>query len=119
MDETRELTVRNSEETAPLMALVGRPSVIPGEDACSYNGLLARLTMAIRPKDFIEEIWVRDAADLVWDAFRLRRLKSELMAGGASEGLERVLIRLDCAKPLTLARQWAMREQTTVGEVEA
>jgi hypothetical protein len=45
-------------------ALLGSLPLIRGEDGCASNELCARIAAAVKPKDFIEEIWVRDVADL-------------------------------------------------------
>ena len=76
------------------------PSAIPepfmtllleSEDARSYDGIFTRISAAVKPVDFLEEIWVHDVAALVWEAFRLRRLKTRLMEAAAPRGLARVL----------------------------
>ena len=76
------------------------PSAIPehfmallleSEDAGSYDGIFTRISAAVKPVDFLEEIWVHDVAALVWEAFRLRRLKTRLMEAAAPRGLARVL----------------------------
>ena len=93
---------------------VAPPPLIAGEAAAAYDDLLARLSGTLKPSDALEEIWVRDVVDLVWEAFRLRRLKAHLMRAGAYEGLAQVL------KPLV---KWATNEllaqQWLAGEAEA
>lgn len=56
--------------------LWGPPPLQPGEDPVVYEGFRRRITDAVRPRDFIEEIYVRDVVDLTWEARRLRRLKA-------------------------------------------
>ena len=58
----------------------------------AYDELLARVSGAVKPSDVLEEIWVRDVIDLVWEALRLRRLKADLIAANAHEGLEQILV---------------------------
>ena len=41
--------------------------------------MLKQCSHAVRPKDFLEKIWVRDAADLTWEVFRWRRLIKEVL----------------------------------------
>ena len=36
-----------------------------------YHTLLARVTGTVSPKDIIEEIWVHDIVDLVWEILRV------------------------------------------------
>ena len=61
-----------------VIAFLAPPPLIEGEDAAGYDELLARISGTLKPADILEEIWVRDVVDLVWDAFRLRRLKAHL-----------------------------------------
>jgi hypothetical protein len=97
----------------------GPAPLIEGEDAGAYDELLVRISTAVRPADIFEEIWVRDIVDLVWEAFRLRRLKACMMTAGARTAL---VIRL---APLVggeqaegLARSWAARAPGAVTAVE-
>ena len=53
--------------------------------------MLARVTTAVVPADIIEEFWVRDVVDLVWEALRLRRLKASLLVSSTAAGLREVL----------------------------
>ncbi len=104
--------------TAPL-SFAGPLRLIPGEDASSYDQLLARVTAALAPADIVEEIWVRDVVDLVWDALRLRRLKASLLAASAGRGLFDLLIDLDVKDSSGTARSWVMRQRGAVGQVDA
>src|SRR5690348_9563745 len=70
----------------PLIALV-----LDNEDTAAYEEILARISAAVKPTDFLEEIWVRDVVALIWEAFRLRRLKTCLMEAAAPQGLAKVL----------------------------
>jgi hypothetical protein len=67
--------------TAPssILALLGARPLIRGEDAASYDELLVRICGTLRPADSLEEIWIRDVVDLVWDTFRLRRIKANML----------------------------------------
>ena len=49
-------------------AFLGPPPLIPGEKQVIYNELLVRISGTLRPADILEEIWIRDVVDLVWDA---------------------------------------------------
>ena len=64
--------------TATTMPWLPPPPLIEGENAAAYDDLLARISGTLKPADILEEIWVRDVVDLVWDAFRLRRFKAHL-----------------------------------------
>ena len=73
------------------MALHRARTPARGQDLAAYDELLARVSGAVKPSDVLEEIWVRDVVDLVWEALRLRRLKADLIAANAHEGLEQIL----------------------------
>jgi hypothetical protein len=61
-------------------ALLGPPPITSGENGEAYAQLEAGLAAAIRPIDAIEWIWLKDMADLIWDARRLRRAKRAILA---------------------------------------
>src|SRR5215470_1036705 len=63
---------------------LGSPPLIAGEDRAAYDLLHESVTAAVKPKDFLEEIWVRDIVDLSWDVLRLRRLKAKLLTYGTA-----------------------------------
>jgi hypothetical protein len=85
-----EITTTESRPAAEL-APFGPAPLIEGEDGAAYNELLARISTAIKPADILEDIWVRDIVDLLWEILRLRRLKASLMAALAHKGLKTVL----------------------------
>lgn len=99
----------------PLIALV-----LDNEDTAAYEEILARISAAVKPTDFLEDIWVRDVAALVWEAFRLRRLKTCLMEAAAPQGLARVLSPLLSRTVADgLADGWAKRDRECVRQVES
>jgi hypothetical protein len=108
---------------APLPAIVeclGRPPLVPGDNSAAYDTLLARVTGTVRPRDVLEEAWVRDVVDLLWEAVRLRRFKAALMTACADEGLQKLLTGLDVrGSTYELARRWAARALDAVGQVDA
>ena len=65
-------TSANSPPTAPTasMAFLAPPPLSEGEDAASYDDLLARISGTLKPADILEEIWVCDVVDLVWEKLR-------------------------------------------------
>jgi hypothetical protein len=69
----------------------GPPPLFEGEDSAAYDELLARVSSVVKPSDVLEEIWVRDVVDLVWEALRLRRLKSSLIDASMHKGLAEIL----------------------------
>ena len=70
-----EITTTESRPAAEL-APFGPAPLIEGEDGAAYDELLARVSTAINPADILEDIWVRDLVDLLWEILRLRRLKA-------------------------------------------
>src|SRR5262249_29120234 len=66
----------NSKST---LASFGRPLVLPGEDVAAYNGLFTQLRAAVKPTDFIYEIYIEDVVTAQWDILRFGRLKSSLL----------------------------------------
>jgi hypothetical protein len=112
------LSPAHRERTLPPVPF-GPAPLVEGEDAGAYDELLLRISAAVRPHDVFEEIWVRDIVDLVWEAFRLRRLKACLMTSGARRALARTLSPLVGGPQADgLARSWAAREPGANAAVE-
>ncbi len=63
----------------------GPPPLLEGEDAAAYDELLTFICNAVKPIDFIEEIWARDLTDLAWSFFRLRRIQAAFLTAKVSE----------------------------------
>jgi len=97
-------------------ALLGQLPLIRGEDGCAYNELCARIAAAVKPKDFIEEIWVRDVADLSWEVFRLRRIKAKVWTSNVAAAI-RSTLRGVCgeAQAKKLSLQW---ETGAIGRID-
>jgi hypothetical protein len=68
-----------------------RPLAWARDDETAYQQILARIVAAVRPRDILEELWMRDVVDLVWEAFRLRRLKAALMWSACPGGIAKLL----------------------------
>ena len=103
----------------PCLALLGPRPLIDGEDGTNYDVILERISADVAPTDFVEEMWVRNVVDLVWESVRLRRLKSHLLHAAAHEGLTRVLTpMLGWASADHLSRRWASGDEEAVTEVE-
>jgi hypothetical protein len=89
----------------------GPPPLLEGEDPAAYDELLARVSGAVGPTDILKEIWVRDVVDLVWEALRLRRLKSSLIDASIHEGLTKILrIFVDWIPAEELAKSWVRND---------
>jgi hypothetical protein len=101
------------------MAFLAPPPLIEGENAESYNDLLARISGTLQPADILEEIWVRDVVDLVWEAFRLRRLKAHLLKAAAHEGMAQLIgPLLDWNLTGQTSRRWAIGHEEAVKTVK-
>ena len=96
--------------------------MIKGEDANAYAALAAQFWSHVAPKDVIEQLWLRDIVEYVWEAQRLRRHKAQLMATAAPDGLRRVLIGLNggrsTEKQEALVSRWARSDPRALKEVE-
>jgi hypothetical protein len=104
--------------TTVCLALSEPARLIADENPAAYEDMLTRMSDAVKPADFVEQILVRDAVDLTWEIFRLRRLKTVLLASSATHGLSAVLgssFGMDSAEPL--AREWARREKKAIKQV--
>jgi hypothetical protein len=110
MPKSRHLTVGPPVGLPP-------PALLNGEDAAGYDRLAARITAAVAPENVIEEIWVRDVVDLVWDVVRLRRIKAGLFTIGARDGMAAILHGLGAwnVKP----QDWAARKPAAIAAINA
>jgi hypothetical protein len=98
---------------------LGRPMLQAGDDPDLYDRLHAGMTAAVAPRDVIEEIWVRDVVDLVWEALSLRRLKALLLIVSARRGLDQVISPLfKDGRAYELANDWFAGKKEAVREVE-
>jgi hypothetical protein len=100
------------------LSLLGAPPLIKGEDARSYDELLARICDTLRPSDSLEEIWIRDVVDLVWETFRLRRIKANLLTDSTEWGIGSTL-KNERADAREMAREWAGGDEAAAKDVAA
>src|SRR5712692_4619303 len=120
MLERSELPTISTGSSPPpaTLAFLGPPPLVEGEQATAYDELLARISGALKPADILEEIWIRDVVDLVWDVFRLRRLKANLMTSCTDTGVTAELQRLLTGGSTEVVRQWMARDQAARKTVE-
>jgi hypothetical protein len=119
IDPKSSTTPASLPEKSGRLALFGPAPLIEGEDAAAYDEFLARISGAVKPADILEELWVRDIVDLVWEALRLRRLKANLMTAAAYKGLERILNPLlNWTARDNLVKGWVAREPSAVKQVD-
>jgi len=93
--------------------------ILKGEDEEHYRQILDEVTRSVHPADIIEQFWVRDVTDLLWEALRLRRLKGSLLHAASRDGLMKVLEPLvDFPKVEPLADDWFRGIQRAKQEVD-
>jgi len=68
-----------------LRDLLGPPPVLSSEDDLAHNEMVARLAQALAPRDFVEQLLVRELADCTWEMGRYRRQKTLTMERGFDE----------------------------------
>src|SRR5262249_45016421 len=120
MPRPRSLPVPAAPRLPSAAQTLGRPPLIAGEDPARHATLLTRVTEAVRPDGIIEEAWVRDVVDLIWDAVRLRRLKAALMTHNGAAWMDRVLLGINARLPNPgKSRGWAPRDLAIPSEVDA
>ena len=114
-------TVPLAPQSPSTAEILGRPPLIGGDERAGYETLLARVTAAVRPADVLEEAWVRDVVDLIWEAVRARRLKAALMTASADWGVRYVLnaIGVPYQRASELAPAWCARKLDAVSAVDA
>jgi len=123
--------------TNPLQSFthVTPASVLRWEEQGDFDALLARISATLRPTDVMEELWTRDVADLVWQIFRMRRMKDTLIDEASYRGLAEVLRprmssvpRPDGVEPnedwarrclSSLVQRWATNPNAVAGTVQA
>jgi hypothetical protein len=81
--------------------------------------LLASISATVKPKDFLEEIWVRDVVDLSWEILRMRRPKASFLTAAKRDGLDALLGPvLGDMEANELATEWALRSREAVKQVD-
>jgi hypothetical protein len=86
-------------QALPMETIVGPPQLLKGESEPAYRALFWEVHAAVAPKDAIEELWVHDIVELVWENLRLRRLKVGRMNALAQGEAQTALARLVSDEP--------------------
>jgi hypothetical protein len=119
--ESNNKNVPTLAERQSLQSRLGSPALIRGEKLVEYEDLLKQITTSVKPRDIIEEIWVRDVVDLTWEILRMRRLKAGFLTSVQSQGVKEVLraiLREGPGAPDALADAWAARDPDAIKKVE-
>jgi hypothetical protein len=106
--------------TARLTAELRQMVLLPGEDAASYEHMLAQVIADVDPQDAVEELFVEDIVQLAWDARFLRRAQREVVRAAARQQLAAVLapaVGTAAAKALTEA--WQRGERSAQADIDA
>jgi hypothetical protein len=101
------------------LPFLGPPALVVGEESAAYDAFLARVTGALKPGDILEEIWVREIVDLVWEGFRLRRAKANLLTRCARAGVRNVLWDSLGDEADDVLRKWGARDEAAQHVVDA
>ncbi len=84
MVERRRLNRTSQLPDPPQTFPFGTAPILRGEDPEAYDALFARLSIDLKPTDIVEEIWIKDVADLTWDILRYRRIKESWLVSDIS-----------------------------------
>jgi hypothetical protein len=71
--------------------LFSPPRMLLGESAERFATLRAELTLEIKPKGIIEEIYVNDLAEIVWDISRFRRFKTDIILSARAAAVHTII----------------------------
>jgi hypothetical protein len=74
---TQELQSKaNIINSAELKELLGPPPVLSSEDGKAYDEIAARLMECLEPRDFMEQLLIKQFVDSTWDTMRYARHKT-------------------------------------------
>jgi hypothetical protein len=105
--------------TTVSLALSEPPQLVADEDPLAYEDMLARMSLAVKPEDFIEEVWVREVVDMTWEIERLRRQKTGHLVSCTPDGLAALLSSYFCLENAkTLSSDWAWGKPEAVKYVK-
>jgi len=79
MHKDSKRTSRSKSKGFDPLKLFGPPPLLYGEDEAAYEEMVARISNALGPRDFIEEIWVQDLVNVAWNIGRLRRIQAAFL----------------------------------------
>jgi hypothetical protein len=89
-EQSTETQQEKSTETQlnELLQLFGSPPVLSSEDIRSYQEIMARLLESFAPRDFMEQLLIKELTDSTWDVMRSSRHKTLLMERRFRDRLE-------------------------------
>jgi len=103
-----------------LYTILGPPAVSADQHA-AFDELWGLFRDSLQPKNFIDEMLLRNIADLEMEVRTLRKLKSALMTSSQDDGLITLLdkLGLDFSHRKKLSEAWIRREPEAIKQVEA
>jgi len=100
--------------------ILGPPALLPGEDPAAYRALSEQLTAAVKPQDFIEQVWVRDFVDITWETSRLRRFRAAMIVSGYGAAIKEILVpQLNYSRASDFAEKWLRNDKQTRADFKA
>lgn len=101
--------------------IFGPAPLLPGEDTAAYDELLVQASSLVRPADLIEQIWLEDFIDWVWQTQRLRRFREGELAAALRRELQGTILK---SSELTedetddLIGRWRAQQSGSMEQVE-
>ena len=97
------------------------PPAVPKDLEMEFDELWQMFREALQPADFIDEMYIRNAADLEMEVRNARKLKAALMASSRDSGLKTLLDKLGLqhSARTNLAEAWMRGEPSATKEVKA
>ncbi len=103
------------------LLLFGPAPILPVEESAAYDELLAQASISLRPADLLEEVWLHDYVDLIWEGRRLRRIMEGVLAAAVPKALRETLWKIGGLKDEErelLVKSWIAHEPAAVERVE-
>ncbi len=95
------------------------PDVLLGEGGEAQKEYLLHLLAELNPRGVLEQGWVEDVFDHIWNLMRYRNLKTALLNAAAYQGLQRILTPLiGATDAVALAIQWHAKDANAIAEVD-
>jgi hypothetical protein len=76
------------------LALLPNPPLLIGESADEFDAMHEAIEAEIKPRGFIERMYVADISSLLWDILRLRRCKAVIINAAYRPALGHLLVQL-------------------------
>jgi hypothetical protein len=91
--------------------LLSEFKVLRTESKVDAVKILAAISQDIGPIDFLERIWVQEAAFYTWDTMRYRRVKTGILDNALTKALERILNRVKFPGPLSMNQKLYLEDR--------